>query len=43
MVRSTVIGELDMHAAVWERYAIEFNRGHPSRDSLWVFDDNFIA
>ena len=28
VVRCAVIGELDMHAAGWERHAIEINRRH---------------
>src|SRR5512134_2104299 len=43
MVRCAVIGELDMHAAVCKRDAIEFNTRHPSRNSVRVFDGDFVA
>jgi len=43
MVRRTVIGEIDMHAASCERYAIEFDRRYPSRNSVWVLDSDFVA
>jgi hypothetical protein len=43
MVCCTVIGELDMQAALCERYPIEFNRGDPPRNSLWVIHDDFIT
>ena len=43
MVRCAVIGELDMLAAAYDRFTIEFNRPHASRNALWVVDDDFIA
>ncbi len=43
MVRRTVIGEIDMHAASCERYAIEFDRRYPSRNSVWVIGRDFVG
>ena len=42
-VRRAVIGELDIHAAGGQSYAIEFNRRHPAHYPVWVLDDDFVA